>query len=156
MNALPLIYGFRELVAGAGFVAGVTVDGLALVKKDEDGWWIYGVQPGGIAERGDTEQEAYLRFKQSFREVLADSASLYPTFESFRSDLLSMGQQLNEAWAEEWEEARAALRAGAQPDGELADLPRKTGPVHVGIAAVELQPATAKDNPADTHQAVAA
>jgi predicted RNase H-like HicB family nuclease len=157
MNALPLIYGFRELVAGAGFVAGVTVEGCALVKTEEDGrCWVYGVQPGGVAEHGDTQEAAYLRFKAAFREVLADSAGLFPSFEDFKADLVAMGEQVNEPFLVEWQEARAALRGGAQPEGEMADLPRKTGPIHVGVSAVLLQQVNPKDNPADTDRAVAA
>jgi hypothetical protein len=150
MNVFPLIYGFRELVAGAGFVAGVTVDGCALLKKEEDGWWLYGVQPGGIAERGDTEYEAYLRFKQSFREVLADSAALYESFDAFKEDLEKLAAQVNGARATEWNATRQAVRNGElKPEGTLADLPRVTADVHVGIRVIQLQRPTVKDNPAE-------
>lgn len=160
MNALPLIYGFRELVAGAGFVAGVTVEGCALVRKEEDGrWWMYGLQPGGIAEHGDTQEEAYLRFKEAFREVLSDSASLCATFEAFEADLEALGNQVNEGWTDEWQAARQALRNGASAgEGEFGSLPRKTGKVQASIRVVELRlPRTsAQDNPTETTRAVAA
>ena len=151
MGNFPLIYGFRELVAGAGFVAGVTVSGRALVKQEEDGWWVYGVEPGGIAERGDNKQEAYLNFKQSLREVLADSAVLNSSFQSFRADVEDLGRQRNEVWAAEWEIAREALRTGElKPEGAFAELPRETGAVLTGISALELPKPTAEDNAVET------
>jgi hypothetical protein len=157
MNVFPLIYGFRELVAGAGFYAGVKVDGSALLKKEQDGWWMYGVQPGGIAERGETEYEAYLRFKQSFREVLADSATLCSSFDAFRAEVELLGRQVNDGWAAEWNQAREALRRGdLQPVGAMADLPRKTGEVDAGIAVVELRRGSAQDNATETKLEAAA
>jgi hypothetical protein len=152
MTVFPLIYGFRELVAGAGFVAGVTVEGRALVKREGDSaWWVYGVEPGGVAAQGGNEHEAYMNFRDCLREILADSAALHHTFDAFRADIEMLGHQVNAAWDAEWQAARAALRTGdLKPAGPLADLPRKTGDVIVGISALELRRPTAEDNAVET------
>lgn len=154
MRSYPIIFGFRELVAGNGFVAGVAVEGRALLKKEDDGtWWVYGVEPGGISDYGATEIEAYQSFRQSFREVLHDSAALTNTFEAFRADVGGLCAQRNDAWEREWLEAREAIRSGAlTPEGELlSGLPRQTKDVRSKTMIVRLDEAaiSPKDNSSD-------
>jgi hypothetical protein len=140
MRAYPLIFGFRELVAGNGFVAGVNIQGRALLKDDDGSWWLYGVEPGGISDYGATEHEAYQSFRQSFREVLYDSATLAADFDAFKSDVEGFCGQTNEAWAIEWERARDAIRSGAvTPEGDLVSgLPRQTKDVSCRVEVVRL------------------
>ena len=52
MTHYPLLFGFRDLVAGNGFVAGVNLNGRALLADEGDGFVMYGVNPGGIAAGG--------------------------------------------------------------------------------------------------------
>jgi hypothetical protein len=143
MRAFPLIYGFHQLVAGDGFVAGVEIQGRALLARDgeEGAWWLYGVEPGGIAEPGATEMEAYQNFRDSLREVLCDSAALATRgFESLQADVKALAGQKNGVWEQEWEAARQAIRSGQlQPEGEvLATLPRHTSKVSCRTSVVLL------------------
>ena len=128
MNVYPLIFGVREAITGNGFVGGITLNGRALMAHEEDGlWWVYGVEPGGLAASGETSTEAYLRFRETVRKVLLDSAALTAGFEQFRADLEMLGRQVDAAESDRWHAARAAIRAGVvTPEGPLAELPRYT------------------------------
>lgn len=42
MTRYPLLFGFRDLIAGNGFVAGVAINGRALLVDEDDGFWIFG------------------------------------------------------------------------------------------------------------------
>src|SRR2546422_8539608 len=55
-----------EIVAGNGYLARVTANGRGLLVKEED-WWLYGVEPGGMSEHGQTTQEATLKFLRELR-----------------------------------------------------------------------------------------
>jgi hypothetical protein len=141
MTAYPLIYGLHQLVAGKGFVAAVDVRGRTLLKREEDAWWLYGVEPGGIAESGATEMEAYQNFRESLREILCDSAALATRgFKSFQADVQAITSQRNAVWEAEWEAARQAIRSGnLKPEGEvLAALPRHTSEVRTETSVVLL------------------
>jgi predicted RNase H-like HicB family nuclease len=45
-----------------------------LIKEDEeeDAWWIYGVQPGSVAECGSTKEEALEAFKGMLTNIVHD------------------------------------------------------------------------------------
>lgn len=140
MLAYPLIFGVRETVTGNGFVGGVTINGRALMVHEEDGlWWVYGVEPGGMCACGETSTEAYLRFRETVRKVLLDSASLASSYDQFRADVETIGHQVHTAESARWEAARAAIRAGVvTPEGPLAELPRYTAEVRCGIEVARL------------------
>jgi hypothetical protein len=112
MATYPLLFGFRDVVAGAGFWAGVAVDGRALLVEDEEGAWFYGVEPGGIAGHGATAQEAHQDFRAGYRSVLSDLADEATSFEDFQRlahGFLSTVNRPNEA---QWREAVERVRAG--------------------------------------------
>jgi hypothetical protein len=145
MTDFPLIYGFRELVAGNGFVAGVEVNGRLLLRLEDEEWWAYGVEPGGVAAAGSTEMEAYQNFRQAMREILVDSAVLTATFDAFKADVEALGVQRNEGWEGDWQEAREAVRSGrSTAEGELAELPRETQEVRCSLQVVRLDNAAAQ------------
>jgi hypothetical protein len=50
MTRYPLLLGFHDLVAGNGYIAGIALsNGRALLVDEGDGFWMYGVNPGGMA-----------------------------------------------------------------------------------------------------------
>jgi hypothetical protein len=137
MSAFPLIYGFRHLVAGHGFVAGVEVSGRALLRFEDGEWWVYGVEPAGLCASGGSELEAYEAFKETFRKVLCDSAELTGDFDSFEADVAAIAAQT--AWDVEWQEARGAIRTHAtEPTDALASLERQTKDVRCEVKVVNL------------------
>ena len=105
MGTYPLLFSFRDVVAGRGFWAGVAVEGRAVMVEDEDGAWFYGVEPGGVAGHGATGQEAHQDFLVGYRSVLADlaeEAEDFPSFEALATEFLST---VNRPTEEQWNES---------------------------------------------------
>lgn len=126
--AYPLIFGFRDVVAGRGFLAGVQVQGFALLEHEDGAWWMTGVQPSGIVDYGSTEAEAYAEFRATFRNVLFDSALMAADYEAFKADVELLFNQSTDSSLQRWLDARVLVRAltqeGRSPDGEyVAALP---------------------------------
>jgi hypothetical protein len=137
MTRYPILFGFRDLVAGNGFAAGISVNGRALLVNEGDGFWMYGVNPGGLAAGGTSHGEAQAEFRQGYRSVLFDIAIQAADFDSFRREVRSFFQETNESTEQEWNEALAEVRKG----NVIADwLPtRKTDPARLGIEVVLLE-----------------
>ena len=158
MNFYPLIFKFKDLIAGPGFLAGVQIEGRVLmVEEKEEGhseWWLYGVSPGGIAQEGATPQEAYLNFREFFRGVLEDLAVAAGNFADFQKSVNNFVLDENKAKATIWMDTRNAIRSGAlKPDGAFSNLDKITedAPAKV-VACVQLDAQknwspSPKDNP---------
>lgn len=112
MKRYPLVFGFRDLVAGEGFLAGVTTEGRALMEAEDDGAWVYGVNPGGVAAGGPDKGEAFAAFKKSYLSVLFDLAKTSATFEAFKSAVEAFFEETNGPAAGEWDEAVREVREG--------------------------------------------
>ena len=137
MPRYPLLFGFRDLVAGNGFIAGVRVDGRALmVEEDEADFWMYGVTPGAIAAGGRTPGEAQAEFRLRYRSVLYDIASEAKDFGVFRAEVERFFREVDETEAAAWEAAVHEVRQGRVS----ADwLPRGKAESRFGIEVVELK-----------------
>jgi predicted RNase H-like HicB family nuclease len=96
------------------------------MRREDDGkWWICGVRPGGIAAAGDTPEEAYLRFRESYRNVLFDLAEESEKYEDFRNAVDSFYGQIDETEETCWTLALKAIRSGDIPkEGFVSKLPR--------------------------------
>src|ERR1700738_4736136 len=108
----PLLCGFRDLVEGKHFLAEVRATGRALARKDEDGWWIDGVNPGGMAVGGATLHEAVAFLRDSFRKVMFDLAADAQNFEAFKGDVERFFNETDSDTVREWNAARDRVRAG--------------------------------------------
>ena len=139
MNVYPLVFGIRDAVAGRGFLAGVSIQGRALLEFEDGRWWVSGVEPGGVTEGGDTPDAAYRNFRVALRLVLFDSAQLTDSLEAFEADVKSLAGQRNPAAEERWEAARQLIRAGAAVEESFAgELPRITKAVTCAVTIVRL------------------
>ncbi len=127
MSDYPVMFTLRDAVSGNGYLAGVTVSGRATVRLKEDGkWWMHGVRPSGISAPGSTPEEAFLRFRETYKYVLFDLAQESETYEDFRSAVEALYIQRNEVEEECWESAFKAMRTGGVPtDGYFATLPKQ-------------------------------
>ncbi len=128
MPNYPVMFALRDTVSGNGFLAGVTLSGRALVVREYDGkWWIHGVRPAAIAESGNTPEEAFLRFRNAYRNVLFDYASDAATFDFFRHQVEAFYQQPDKEEEENWLGAFYALRSGKVMPEEpfFAKLPKE-------------------------------
>jgi hypothetical protein len=155
MTHYPLLFGFRDIIQGDGFLARVAVEGRALMLVDEppEKVWIEGVNPGGFAASGHSSAEALEEFRQSYLAVLFDIAADAGDFETFRRGVEEFFHDTNEPASRDWETAVEEVRAGRTDTGWLAKRPADS-PQRIEVVRVE-QP-TARDNQLGEGAALAA
>ena len=156
MTQYPLLFTFKELVSGNGFLAGVLVHGRGLlVNEGEGGWWLYGVVPGGMAETGDTAAEAHARFRQGSKSVLFDVAAEAASYEDFANEVLRCLDTCDDEEQRRWTAAVEAIRAGAPVEDTFTSLPRQPadGPTGVQVVRLDAEQQTfgASDNVMDQY-----
>ena len=106
MANYPLLFGFRDVVQGNGFIARVAVEGRALLQVDDEPpeeVWIEGVKPGGFAASGHGPAQALEAFRQSYLSILFDIASDAADFEVFRHGVEEFFHDTNEPASRDWE-----------------------------------------------------
>jgi len=128
MPDYPVMFTVRDTVSGNGYLAGVTLSGRAVICSEEEGkWWLYGVRPGAIAETGNTPEEAFLRFRNTYRNLLFDFAEECRTYEAFREAVERFYYQPDEDEEERWQSAFEAIRCRkVEPEGFFAKLPKES------------------------------
>lgn len=150
MKTYPILYTFRELVSGDGFWAGVALHGRALaVQESECEWWAYGVNPGAIAAKGSTLNEAFAELQTSFRKYLHDCSKLFRDFDGFRTELERFYSQADDESLADWEEAVQAMRAGGMAPAGLAKQPADRGPAGIDVQEI-LRPKPLDGSPHET------
>jgi hypothetical protein len=157
----PLMITLRDAISGDGFLAGITLSGRALIRKEDDGkWWMYGVRPAAVAESGNTIQEAFSNFRGRYQEILFDLAQENSSFEDFRKEVERFFYEPDANGEDErlWENALTAIRSGSfSPPDEFSGLERKSPETTPSQITVELlSPAAGKrfmpsDNVRDTY-----
>lgn len=129
-DVYPVIYTFREVVYGDGWIASVTTRGRAVMERHEDDWWSYGVLPGALAASGGTPLEADAAFRTAFVSVLFDLASEASSLEEFRKSAEEFFNQEDEIETERWVAAVAEFRSGkATPESPFSELPKLSADV---------------------------
>jgi hypothetical protein len=123
----PLLFTFRDVISGDGFLAGITLSGRVLMAEEDGKWWLYGVRPAAIAECGTSPQEALIRFRNRYKEVLIDIAGECRTFDAFKEEVERFFYEPDLQEEHRWESALNNLRSrdAALPPA-LADLPKET------------------------------
>lgn len=119
---LPLVFSFRELVIGNGFIASVQMCGRALM-DEADETWLTGIAPVGFSGGGMDRTEAFGAFRRAWFEILVDIANESADFASFRELSLEFLRSSQEAMTREWEEALAIVRANGVTDDRLRRAP---------------------------------
>ena len=116
LQTLPLFYTFQDTVIGPDFVAEVNIKGRATsIKEEVDDHVVYsfnGVEPGGIADEGDTLNESYYAFKNSLAQILSELLYLSDDFEDFKDRVTEFVRQINIPEERDWVVAREAVRCG--------------------------------------------
>jgi hypothetical protein len=126
INHHPLMFTFRDVISGDAFLAGITLCGRALILEEDGKWWMYGVRPAAIAESGYTPQEAFLRFRNTYKEVLFDIADEHRTFEALKQEVERFFYEPDPEEERRWEDAVIAIRSGnIIPPLPFSDLPRE-------------------------------
>ncbi len=112
----PLLFTFRDVVLGNGFIAGVEIAGKALLvdEGDEAGYWIYGVRPGAIASGpNDGPKDAMNDFRRVFRGTLQEMAAFASSFDEFKDDVEQFFNQ-EDSDADVWQRAVEEIRANPE------------------------------------------
>jgi predicted RNase H-like HicB family nuclease len=87
IKVLPTTITLRDVVYGYDFLAIITLSGKALMRYEDGEWWMYGVLPPAITENGSTIEEAFSRFRNSYKEVLFDFAQESRDFDQFKANV---------------------------------------------------------------------
>jgi hypothetical protein len=145
----PLMVTLQDSITGDGFAARITLSGRALMRMEDDGkWWMYGVRPAGIASSGENIEDAFLRFRGRYKDILFDIAQESASFEDFETEVERF---FNEADADNederlWEVAFTAVRSAVcAPPAPFSNLPRSNPETHPSFIKVERVDAQAKD-----------
>lgn len=112
MKLYPLVFSFRDIIAGNGYVATVAMDGrVVLAEEEENDVWMFGVQPGGIAGGDRQKETAFVSFKKGYLGVLFDFAGEAVSFDEFKGKVTSFFSEINEPNLADWEKSLADVRA---------------------------------------------
>lgn len=137
-KSFPLVFTFPELISGEGFVATVEVHGRAVLIDEGDGdFWIFGVQPGGVAGGGKDYSEACREFKKSYLSVLFDIASEAKTYDAFVGEVRSFFDAVNDPNLGVWEGAVAEVRRGGVSLEGFGVVKAESRPPTLEIAKLE-------------------
>ena len=133
----PLMITLKDAVAGNGFLASITLHGRTLVREEDAKFWMYGVSPSGLAESGESLEQAFLRFRNRYKETLFDIAEEGGGFEDFKAAVESFFNEspADPEYIDMWNDALAEIRAGEiAPSGAFSSLPRVAfHPEHSGL-----------------------
>ena len=133
-TAYPLLFTFREPVAGKGFLAGVSARGRVLAVFEDGEWWYYGVEPGAMAEGGATPQEAYARFLAALRNYLQDAAAEATSFQDLEAEVRRFFRQIDDVEETRWKAVLRAVRNGdVAAEGPFSELPREPADSPCGL-----------------------
>jgi predicted RNase H-like HicB family nuclease len=122
----PIMIVLQDAVAGNGFLAGITLTGRTLMRQEDDNkWWMYGVCPGGIAESGNTVDEAFSRFRSRYKETLFDIAQESKDYPQFVAEVKRFFAEVDEEDRIAWDNALKAIRnTNIAPPEPFSKLPR--------------------------------
>lgn len=153
LNEHPIMITLRDVISGDGFLAGITLSGRALMRYEDEAWWMYGVRPSAIAENGGTIEEAFARFRNRYKEVLFDFAQESRDFDQFKAAVEQFFYETDADSEDEhlWEESLKAIRSAncAAPE-PFAKLPREAPESKPSQITVErLNRADARFRPSD-------
>lgn len=136
MTRYPILFNRRDLIEGNGFVASVAVHGRLLLTDEEGEAWVEGVNPGGIAVRGDSLSDALAEFSSEFRVVLFDIAEGARSFEEFEAEVERFFRETSPTAASEWEAAVAEVRDGKVEANWIGKRPADT-PLSIRVVAIQ-------------------
>ncbi len=131
----PILFTYRDVLAGNGFVAGVEIKGRYLMSEENGEVWIDGVEPGGIGAGGSSDKEAAAAFRQMYQKVLFDIALEAKTFEEFKAEVEKFFRDVNDLISKEWWDAVKLVRKGKVTSSWLA---QESADSNLGVRVHEL------------------
>jgi hypothetical protein len=111
-SRIPLLFSYRDAIFGNGFLVEVAAtNGRVLCGREEDGFWMYGVNPGGMSAVGANPDDAHVSFRRTFSKILVDIASEANDLDEFRHLAQEFFDQTNHGYEAEWLAAVDLVRA---------------------------------------------
>jgi len=153
MARYPLVFGLRDLIQGEGFLAGVAVNGRALLHEDDGDIWIEGINPGGFSETGASFADAVERFRRTYTSILFDIASDAESFDEFKRDVEVFFHDCASRPKADWEQAVQDVRQGRI---KAEWLTRKPADAPVTIEVIQFEHPSSKNNEVEVGTALAA
>jgi hypothetical protein len=112
VTSYPLIFRFDDVVSGEGFVGRVTAQGRALLVREDEGFWLYGVTPGGISAGGHERSEALNEFKRAYYSVLLEIADEATSAGEFEEMVRAFFSEESRPMLADWKAALGRVREG--------------------------------------------
>lgn len=157
MTHYPLLFGFRDLVAGRGFLAGVSVHGRALlVQDDEEGYWMHGINPGGLSAGGADTGEAQRVFRETYRTILFDISAGSKDFDEFRAEVERFFNGVSDQLLTKWSAAVQQVRAGEVHADWLRRVSSDGAKVEIDVVPLTMEELEPTVNEPDEEPALAA
>ena len=129
MTRYPIVFTYREIIVGNGFVAIVETTGRCLMEDFGDNdVWVTGVHPSGFSAGADDQQSASEAFQREHRVALLDMAHEAPDFDSFQAMVRDFHAQESEIGEVEWWDAVQQVRAGRITSDWLQKVSADTEP----------------------------
>jgi len=152
----PLLFSYRDTLFGNGFVVEVhAANGRALCIHEADAFWMYGINPGGLAAQGADLEAAHLAFRQTFSTILIDLALASARFEDFEKAVRDFFDETNLGYESNWYQAIQGVQRGeitlANVQVKPADSPRA-----IQVSLKPIEQLTAQDNSATLDYRLAA
>ena len=145
-NAWPLIFTYRGNVFGHQYIASVSSISRVLGIQEDDGIWLSGVQPGGIAAGGADVWEACAAYRRAFVGVLADIASSVGDFRAFQSEAARLLAERDDVAFEDWAAAVDGIRTSRLEWRQMQQLPVKPAAMTPSLAVTPKSELTPADN----------
>lgn len=113
MGNYPIFFAFKDVVACGQFKALIQARGKALLTYEGNKWWMYGVQPGGMAASGSDVGEAFKAFNRTFGHIIRDIAEeVAHCPNEFEKTARRFFDDIDEEEQRTWQEARDKIRSG--------------------------------------------
>ena len=152
----PLLFTYRDTLFGNGFLVEVqATNGRALCVREDDEYWVYGVNPGGMAAHGPDADAAQLAFQEAFSNILIDVAVESDSFEDFRTAVETFFEDTNVGYEAEWREAITSVQRGEVTLKGTPVVPANS-PRAVVVSVKQVEQVTPQDNSANVQYKLAA
>ena len=134
-NAWPLIFTYRGNVFGHRYIAYVSAVSRVLGIQEDDGIWLSGVQPGGVAAGGTNVREACEAYRKAFVGVLADIASSAGDFAALKTEAARMLADRDDTAFEDWTGAWRTTAGTRLGRTQMQQLPVKPAAMTPSLTA---------------------
>src|SRR5215203_5244902 len=146
----PLLFTYRDTLFGNGRLVQVhAVNGRALcVKEGDDDFWVYGINPGGMAAHGDDPESAHAAFRKAFSGILIDLTQDAQSFDEFEASVKAFFEDTNAGYEGAWLEAVGGVKRG-EVTLEGVPIVSAASPRSLTVTVKQVEQVTPQDNSAE-------